>query len=151
MVKLASANYTGNILESFISERLKEKGYGFVEKNKFKAATYLGQPIYTRQFLIGESIYGTGQYADFLIYHPKKHPGCLVIESKWQQTSGSVDEKFPYLTENVKKYPYSTIILLDGNGYKKQAEAWLRGQIGGRLIHVFNMREFTIWANNGGI
>jgi len=145
------ANYTGRILEKFIEDRLKERGYTFIERTKFKAAIHLQQPIYTKQFPIGTSIYGTQQYADFLLFHPQKHVKCLVLESKWQQIGGSVDEKFPYLVQNIKRYPYPTILLLDGGGYKRDAEAWIRSQLGGNFLHVFSMKEFNIWANKGNL
>jgi site-specific DNA-adenine methylase len=147
----AGANYTGSILEKFIDDRLKERKYAFIERGKFTAATYLKQSIYTKQFPIGKSIYGTQQLCDFLLFHPVKHTQCLVIESKWQQSGGSVDEKFPYLVENIKLYAYPTILLLDGDGYKKEAEAWIRRQVGGNFLQVLNMKEFNIWVNKGNL
>jgi hypothetical protein len=38
-------------------------------------------------------------------------------------------------------------VVLDGGGYKKEADQWLRAQIDGKLLHVFNMREFQTWSN----
>lgn len=148
----ATANFTGHNLEQFIENLLIRHSYKKVPKNKFIAATYLEQPIYTSQFCIGKSIYETDFFCDFILYHPQKHPLCLVIESKWQQSSGSVDEKFPYLVVNIKEQsPYKTIILLDGGGYKPQAEKWLRAQIDDKLLHVFNMSEFQKWTNKSNI
>ena len=73
----------------------------------------------------------------------------MVIESKWQQSSGSVDEKFPYLVLNIReRYPCATIIVLDGGGFKKGAEEWLRRQVNDKLVHVFNMMEFQKWSNS---
>ena len=142
------ANQTGSSLEQYINTMLHDKGYTFVEKKKFMDATYLPQPVYTRQFPIAKSIYDTQLYCDFLLYHPDKHPNCLIIESKWQQAGGSVDEKFPFLVMNIReKYPYATIIVLDGGGYKKKADEWLRKQVDNKIMHVFNMREFQIWSN----
>ncbi len=148
----AFANYTGNKLQMFIFHTLKDKGYMPVDKRQFRAGCYLEQPIFTPQFPLCKGIYGTDIKCDFILYHPQKHPKCLVIESKWQQGSGSVDEKFPYLVENIKKmYPHVTIIVLDGGGYKKQADTWLRNQVDSKLINVFNMAEFQKWANTGGL
>lgn len=142
------ANYTGNVLENFIENRLNERGYTYVDKKKFKPAIYLGQPIYTRQMVICKGIYGTDVKCDFILFHPEKHPECLIIESKWQQSSGSVDEKYPYLVLNIQmKYPHKAIIVLDGDGYKKGALDWLKTQIGNNLTNVFKMAEFNKWAN----
>ena len=143
----AQANYTGNALEKFIESRINEKGYQRITPKKFEASIYLKQPIYARQFYIGPSIYQTKMYCDFILYHPQKWEKCLVIESKWQQSSGSVDEKYPYLILNIQQSAYETILVLDGGGYKKQAKTWLKKQIGNNLLNVFNMSEFQIWAN----
>lgn len=143
------ANLTGRNLETFIENTLKSKGYDFVKREDFKSYCYLQQPIYSKQFDVGESIYGIKINCDFVLYHPTRHPGCLIIETKWQQSKGSVDEKFPYLVLNIKEqYPYGTIIVLDGDGYKPGAKKWLREQVGGNLRHVFTMMEFQIWSNS---
>lgn len=146
--ELLQANKTGNELEVFIHDRLKREGYTFVPNTRFIASQTLQQPIYTRQFTIGKSIYGNPWRCDFILYHPDKHPKCLVIESKWQQSAGSVDEKYPYLVLNIKKQStYDTIIIIDGSGYKQSALAWLKQQVGGNLKGVFSMAEFTAWVN----
>lgn len=146
------ANHNGNQLERFIEERLVQAGYVFVSRDRFRAATYLEQPLYSRQFPVGKSIYETETHCDFVLFHPDKHPGSLIIESKWQQSEGSVDEKYAYTILNIKeRYPHQTILLLDGGGYKKQTEAWIRKQVDAKLLHVFNMTEFQRWANQGGI
>ena len=149
---LSGANYTGTQLEKFIHDRLIEKQYQYVVRDKFKAAIYLEQPIYTRQFHLGNSIYETPMYGDFVLYHPTKWKECLIIESKWQQSGGSVDEKFPYFVLNIQqRHPYKTIVLLDGGGYKQKAEIWMRKQVGNNLLAVFTMGEFQKWANKGNI
>lgn len=155
----STANKTGNNLERFIEDILKSEGYIFVNKNKFisrksttNISTYNKIKIFTTQFKICNGIYNNPIRCDFLLYNSEKYPNCLVIESKWQQSKGSVDEKFPYLERNIKeKYPCSTIIILDGGGYKPAANKWLRSQIGGNLIGVFNMVEFMTYVNKDGL
>lgn len=152
MKDTSGANYTGSQLEKFILDRLVEKQYTFIARDKFKAATYLEQPIFTRQYHLGNSIYETPMYGDFVIYHPDKWKECLIIESKWQQSGGSVDEKFPYFILNIQqRHPHKTIVLLDGGGYKRQAADWMKKQVGNNLLHVFSMSEFQKWANKGNI
>ena len=53
------ANETGNVLENFVNDILIRKGYEFIDKKKFKLSLCLEQKIYTRQLIIGETIYGT--------------------------------------------------------------------------------------------
>jgi hypothetical protein len=149
----AQAKKTGTVLERFILLRLTDSDYIFVPRDKFTPSRILGQPIYTRHFHVGDSIYGTPQYCDFIVYHPQKWPDNLIIESKWQQTGGSVDEKYPYLVLNIQmQYKCPTILVLDGGGYKKGAERWIRSQSGNaNLKHVFNMKEFATWVNKGNL
>lgn len=154
----AIANKTGNNLERFIEDILKGEGYIFIDKDKFishKLTTDIsmdGIKIFTTQFKICNGIYDTPIRCDFVLYNSEKYPNCLVIESKWQQSQGSVDEKFPYLERNIKeKYPCDTIIILDGGGYKPGANKWLRSQVGSNLIGVFNMVEFMTYVNKDGL
>lgn len=149
----SQANYTGNALQQYIEHRLVLAGYTRVRPKQFKPAIYIGQPVYARRFHAGTSIYNTPIYADFAVFHREKWPECLLIEAKWQQVGGSVDEKYPYLVLNIQyRYCYRAILLLDGGGYKKGAEKWIRDQAGnGNLLSVFNMVQFQAWANQGYI
>lgn len=152
MPKTTGANYTGNVLETFVRNRLNERGYQLVDRAKFWPLQYMEQPVYTRKYHIGTSIYETDLYCDFILYHPQKWPKSLAIEAKWQQVGGSVDEKYPFLVLNIKyRYNIPTVLILDGGGYKKGAEKWIRNQVGDNLLHVFNMAQFQTWANRGGI
>lgn len=147
-----TANFTGNELEIFILGLLDRKGYQYVlPSDFFAAAKCFDQPIFSRWVYVGQSIYDTEIKCDFILFHPQKHPDLLIFECKWQQSAGSVDEKYPYLIINVQtKYPCKTVILLDGGGYKPNADKWMRSQVGNNLLHVYNMSEFQKWANKGG-
>ena len=147
------ANLTGSALEMYIEHRLLVAGYVFVKSQQFKSLVGLEQPMYTRRFCVGTSIYNTPLFADFAVYHPAKWPECVIIEAKWQQVGGSVDEKYPYLVLNIQgRYPYRTILLLDGGGYKKGAEQWIRSQVNDSgLMHVFTMSQFQTWVNGGNL
>ena len=98
-----------------------------------------------------QSIYGHRGVTEFLAVSASR--GLAIrIECKWQQSQGSVDEKFPYLYLNcIHAMPEREIILLiDGNGYKPGALAWLKQAVASqdaKLIHVFNLVEFLVWAN----
>lgn len=143
------ANYNGNNLQKYVFNRLLEKGYALVDKKKFNPARILEQPIFADQFPLCKGIYDNDVRCDFILYHPTKHPKCLVIECKWQEAAGSVDEKFPYVVANIKeRYPCAAIILLDGGGCKPSAKDWLKKQEDKKLIHVFNMSEFQKWSNS---
>lgn len=96
-----------------------------------------------------KSIYGHPIKVDFFIENSKDHPGGLVIECKWQDTKGSVDEKFPYLVANIKeRFPCPAVIVCGGSGQKSGAIDWLKDQVDGtRLLAVFDVEEFVSWMN----
>jgi hypothetical protein len=88
---------------------------------------------------------------DLLIINERKFSDGLIIECKWQQRGGSVDEKYPLLVFNVIKTAVPTVVLLDGGGYRPAAEDWLKSQCNphAALIAVWDMREFQKQVNDG--
>ena len=128
----AQANSTGKVAETIIEAVLIKLGY---------------RPI--RQKPVGIGIYGTPIQADFFVERAPGFPAGLIIESKWQGSSGSADEKYPYLVENIRYcYPCPVIILADGDGARPGAIRWLRDQADGQMIHaVFTLKELVTWCN----
>ncbi len=143
---------TGGNFEYFISNLIEQSGYCLVDSTVFAATKCLEQPIYAKQYLVGHDLYRRDRRCDFILHHPKKYPNDLVIESKWQQARGSVDEKLPFLVLTIQQSGLDTSIVLDGGGYSSGAEKWLRSQVGnGNLRQVFNMRQFQQFVNDGGL
>lgn len=127
----ARANMNGRSAEQVVANILQQKHLSF-----------------QAQVMIGYGIYGTPIRTDFLIVTAKGFRNGLIIECKWQDVPGSVDEKFPYLVANIKTcYPSPTIIILDGGGYRSGAAVWLRQQVGDNLIAVYSLSEFLAWSN----
>lgn len=149
----AQANLTGNRLERFIEFSIIDCGFTrIVDKKRLaNAMDTIEEPAYARQVNIGNTIYGTHLICDFLLFHPQKWSNGLVIEAKWQQVSGTVDEKYPYFVMNIWASEYQTILIMDGGGYREGAERWVRSMQKFNLIHVFNMREFQTWINQGNL
>lgn len=149
----AQANFTGNRLERFIENNLIGCGFAKVaDKAALSNAMHrFSKPSYASQVNIGQTIYGTDLVCDFLLFHPQKWPEGLVIEAKWQQSTGTVDEKYPYFVLNIWSSEYATIFVLDGGGYRPGAEEWVRGMQKDNLLQVFNMAEFQIWVNEGNL
>ena len=97
-------------------------------------------------------------YTEFLL-KSEKHNLEMRIECKWQQSTGSVDEKFPYLYLNcIEAMPEKHIlIIVDGGGAKDGAVRWLKNAACRKLftddnsrdkqIDVFNLSDFIKWAN----
>lgn len=150
---MPKASKTGQILEKFVASLLLDKDYVQIKPAKtFLAMRELNQPIFAQQFTVGESIYKKPRKVDFILYHPELWVDCLVIECKWQASSGSVDEKYPFLVENIEYGDYPTIVILDGGGYTEGASEWLRSQSGtDKFLYVFNQGEFQRFVSSGMI
>ncbi len=145
------ANRRGRILEKAVIDLLLEN-YEKVTAKKFFALRELNQPIFSEQCIIGPDIYGKNRRVDFILYHPQRWPNCLVIQCKWQASSGSVEEKYPFEVLSIQKNEFPTIILLDGGGYTKGAENWIKGQAGNnKLLHVFSQGELARFISSGRI
>lgn len=101
-----------------------------------------------RQVHISQGIFESEVYVDFFLREHPRFPDGLIIESKWQDATGSVDEKLPYLVLNIRFcYPCPTIIVIHGGGFRPGAVRWLRSQIDDKLIAVFRLEEFLSWCN----
>jgi len=124
----AKANKSGSTAERVIASVLSSYGIRFEQQKR-----------------IGLSIYSHELRADF--YLPDHD---LIIESKWQDVTGSADEKLPYLVANIREhYPYPVILVLGGTGWKRGAVEWVRRQIDNKLIDVMGVEQFMKWA--GGL
>jgi hypothetical protein len=125
------ANQNGQTAENLIDAVLHQKRLAFV-----------------RQYPIGLGVFGTPIRVDFYLPIVPGHSGGLILESKWQEVAGSADEKLPYLVANIQHcYPSPAIVVIDGDGFRPGAVAWLRAQVGGNLIAVQNLQEFVTWCN----
>ena len=148
------ANRTGNALENFVEDILIRNDYTEFTNHKkqvFAMRQFIGGKQFVKQPLCGESIYGSSRKCDFLVLNKEKFHDGLIIECKWQESAGSVDEKYPFVMLNIKKLGVPTLVLIDGDGYKKQAFNWLKNQISSEpsLIGVYTMKEFQILVNQG--
>lgn len=148
------ANKSGNLLESFVTNILTQKGYTEFWNHKeqlFANRHSVGGKQFARQVIIGESIYGTKVKADFLVLNKDKFPDGLIIECKWQEKRGSVDLKYPFNVFNIAKLAIPTVILIDGKGYSKKSFAWLKDQAHPEkaLTGVHTMVEFQTIVNRG--
>ena len=148
----AIANRQGNILEQQVRQAFASHGFrevAFAEYEKLASGSTLpGVPV--PDLLVRrvpyQSIYGHRGGTEVLAVTASRGLGIRI------ESQGSVDEKFPYLYLNcIQAMPEREIILLiDGNGYKPGALAWLKQAVASqdaKLIHVFNLVEFLVWAN----
>ena len=157
MTQGGRAVISGNVLERTVEAILQTHGYieicrDLPKKRRRDWLVYSTDPPkrYAKQVYIGLGIYRTDIYVDFYIFDTARIPAGLIIECKWQQSGGSVDEKLPYLNLNIQKcYPSPAVVLIDGVGLKKGAINWLTQQVNDNpnLLAVHNLTSFMIWAN----
>lgn len=150
------ANRSGRVLENMVESVFRTHGYETAsyaewqrQPDEFGTRLLLKNVPYT-------TIYGHMGRSEFVVLLSGKPQ--IRIECKWQQSSGSVDEKFPYLYLNaVEAMPEPTVlIIVDGGGAKPSAIEWLRRAAESRLylndphraIHVMDSSGFVKWAND---
>jgi hypothetical protein len=79
---------------------------------------------------------------DFFVRQAEGYPNGFIIESKWQDTSGSCDKKVAALCDNIKKYyGQPTIVVADGRGLTRARKS-LRSQTEGNFEAILSFGEF---------
>jgi hypothetical protein len=152
------ANSSGRTLETTVIGTLESKGFRTLQYREWMR----NPAIYGTELLLRNvpytTLYGHPGKTEFLI-RSQRYNLNVRVECKWQQSSGSVDEKFPYLYLNcIECMPEQhIIILIDGGGAKPGSVAWLRNAVANKrytdstnsnkTISVMNLSEFLIWAN----
>lgn len=148
---------SGGTLESTIKSVLSSKGFQIVKYRDWKKrpTAYGGELLLTT--VPYDTIYGEKGRTEFLLISAR-HNITARIECKWQQGSGSVDEKLPYLYLNcIETMPETHIIIvIDGAGWKPGAIPWLKDAVARnryttapstKVIKVVSLAEFITWAN----
>jgi hypothetical protein len=152
----ALANSAGSTLESTVVGTLTSKGFQTVSYRD-----YMKRPTaYCNELLLRNvpftTIYGHPGNTEFLIRSERYHLE-IRVECKWQQSSGSVDEKYPYTYLNcIEAMPERDIIIIvDGGGAKQGAVDWLKEAAASgkyaegkdKCIQMMSLLEFLVWAN----
>ena len=150
------AQKAGEVLENHVETTLRAYEYFQVcsqVPKKQKRELILNSILpkrYAKQVFIGSGIYQTDIYVDFYVVGLPMMPSGLIIECKWQESGGSVDEKFPYLNLNIQhSYPVPAIIVIGGEGMRDGAIEWLRERErdNSNLLAVQSLEKFIAWAS----
>lgn len=146
------ASNTGDILEKTVQNFFLQKGFDVVGYSKWiKNKKKYGEELLLKHVPYS-SIYNHKGYTEFLLLS-KKLDKEIRIECKWQQSSGSVDEKLPYLFLNAttKMTEKEIMIIIDGEGWKEGAIPWLKNAVNEsdqkNRIKVLSIKGFMIWGN----
>ncbi|MBU2445683.1 MAG: 4-diphosphocytidyl-2C-methyl-D-erythritol kinase [Bacteroidetes bacterium] len=156
--RVQRATSSGNLLEQTVKTICRQKGFK-IEKYKDwkkKPEKYGNELLLTD--VPYDTIYKHTGKTEFLL-KSSRYNLEIRIECKWQQVSGSVDEKLPYLYLNsIEAMPEKHIVIvIDGKGWKTGAIPWLKEAAANRLyttsastgkkIEILSLTEFMAWAN----
>lgn len=151
------ANNSGNVLEQMVISTLSAKGFEVVMYRAWiKNPSRYGSELVLKNVPY-QTIYGHYGNTEFLLKSQTRSLE-IRIECKWQQSAGSVDEKFPYLYLNcIESMPENDIIVIvDGDGYKLGALKWLKDAVSNKKyqcqpysknIMIMSLVDFIRWAN----
>ena len=149
---------SGGTLESTVKSILQNKGFKIARFREWaKNPQTYGQELLLVHVPF-KTIYHHEGNTEFLLKSVKYNLDVR-IECKWQQVSGSVDEKLPYMYLNaIEAMPENHIlVIIDGDGWKEGAIAWLKDAAkqkkytnkssAQKKLEVMNLMEFMTWAN----
>lgn len=149
------ANKNGQMLEDQIEAALASSGYKILTPAEQRylendaagnCASVKDEPWYCRQARVYHNIYAGVAKSDFVAFHAEHWPKGLVIETKWQQSQGSVDEKYPFTALSLAEVDMPGILVLDGGGYRRGAVEWLRKHSQKNSYKFFTLVEFLRWS-----
>jgi hypothetical protein len=164
---------SGAVLEASVLSTFSTLNFSVLKNKEYEALAARGAPL--SRVLVRHrpytTIYKTTGTTEFWLSSPDARatkefpsprppePFICRIECKWQQSAGSVDEKFPYLYLScVETMPEENVILLvQAQGARREAVQWLRDAVERRPyandrgraknIRMMDLAEFMTWAN----
>jgi len=145
------ACHTGRMLEKIVESMLDTAGFermNNIEAKKQIEAGETNKKWYASQYkgLIGE--YGVPVVVDFIVYSPIEFRTGLVIEVKYQKVGGSVDEKYPYVFLNFRKWfkeGINTALFMEGGGYRQCALDWCKNNSCPGIVVVEGTSDIMQW------
>lgn len=155
----AIANKNGKKLESDLTELFEENNFPVIKYSIYKKTPekFKGINDYILNNVPYTTIYGHRGYTEFVLVTGDRRAR---IEVKSQNSAGSVDEKIPYVLENmIEAYPEKEAILItEGKGFKSGHRSYLKQKIEGnfldykgkgKTLYAFNLAEFIpFFLNN---
>lgn len=148
------ANKAGKHLEKQVENYLNDLGY--VPIMFKKVGTPSGKKIMQQEvpgFLLKNvpytNMYGGSGRGEFVLL--SGHQAPTRIECRYQNVSGSVDEKLPFLLGNCLAFEEKNVILvIEGDGMRKAARDFIKSAakaVAYKDIKVFDLKQFKTWAN----
>ena len=141
------ASVSGRAFEEHIQTLLEEKGYRIIPRRDWNEAILYREenPRIVVLDAPYRSIYGHRAHIEFLLIAGERQ---ILIETKHQSSSGSVDEKLPYVYMNaLANMPDREFVLvLSGDGWKDGAIEWAEARgADTEGFDVFRPEAFERW------
>lgn len=96
---------------------------------------------YLRQVKMGVSILGRRRLADFLVYDDAGR--SLGIECKYQQRSGSTEDKLVHTISDLDARPVRHIVVFGGKGFSKNIRGFLLST--GKALELQDLRNYLVF------
>ena len=152
----AQANKNGKVVERMLEPLFEDSGFKVLSYSDASKNPDLIKTLdrYVLKNVPFTTIYGSEGKTEFVIYDTKTERS-IRVESKYQATAGSVDEKS--FTQGVKSHEKEVILIVDGGGYKPGSRQWLKTQLSsnwlnfkssGKKIRLMYIAEFVNWFNH---
>ena len=136
--------------ENRIEEVLLSCGYVKIPAKTFTEGTKLSKPVFSRQVKAGSTVFKRQWRIDFLLYHPKRWPKCLGIESKYQGTTGTAEDKIVKTCKDIESNSYQTLLVLGGSGFSHGVFTYLDEEIqrNSNLIGIAAVENIKDYLSN---
>lgn len=169
-ISATNANEGGKFLENLVANQLNYFGLNqFVPRSGYNKTPTMdpkvkrddpmpfdtGEAFYARQVRGFQRPYGQNWTVDFYVHAPLLLPDRLIIEVKYQDTSGSVDEKLYGLYMSLMARPEPSMIVIKGDAFRfksgrgkdREIVRWLRAQQNERFYFGY-MPEVKVHLSN---
>lgn len=97
---------------------------------------------YQQRLLVGKTPYGFPFKVDLMLTGLPAYPQGLAVVGRWQEGSGSADQKLPFLLLCVARCRVNTVVVLDGEGWSDGVWDYMKRREGGHYCGVLTVGEF---------
>lgn len=80
--------------------------------------------VVNKEVPVGRRIWGAKRRIDVVLKHPETRVS-LGIECKFQEVSGSAEEKIPATLEDIRAWPIRGVVVYCGSGFSTNMESYL--------------------------
>ena len=145
------ANRSGKDMERDVAELLDNYEFAELDKAQKKllhdnegVMPHLKGRWFAQQVRLYRTLYNSRHTTDFILWAPELSAPHL-LEIKWQESQGSVDEKYVFTALSLKDMPVPAILVLEGGGARSAAVKWLRKQNRKGKFELMTYHMFERW------